>query len=46
MYAMFNMQATFNQPIGDWDVSNVTNMDDMFQFTDILINLLVRLGCK
>ena len=29
MSEMFN-NSTFNQPIGDWDVSNVTNMRDMF----------------
>ena len=28
---MFLDISTFNQPIGNWDVSNVTNMEGMFQ---------------
>ena len=27
---MFSRADTFNQPIGDWDVSNVTDMRSMF----------------
>ena len=28
---MFYENSTFNQPIGNWDVSNVTNMAYMFR---------------
>ena len=27
---MFSVATAFNQPIGDWDVSNVTDMGNMF----------------
>ena len=30
---MFYTNNNFNQQIRDWDVSNVTNMRDMFQLT-------------
>ena len=29
----------FNQPLYNWDVSNVTNMENMFKNTDALTNL-------
>ena len=29
---MFSDVENFNQPLNDWDVSNVTNMDSMFMF--------------
>lgn len=30
MSSLFQGNATFNQPIGNWDTSNVTNMYFMF----------------
>ena len=30
MSCMFHGTKAFNQPIGEWDVSNVTNMKFMF----------------
>ena len=30
MKYMFSNATTFNQPIGEWDVSNVRNMESMF----------------
>jgi surface protein len=32
MADLFNNSATFNQPIGSWDVSNVTTMANMFNY--------------
>ena len=33
MEEMFFGAEAFNQPIGDWDVSNVSNMNRMFEGT-------------
>ena len=33
MSSLFFNRLTFNQPIGSWDTSNVTNMDTMFRNT-------------
>ena len=30
MYAMFDSAYAFNQPLNNWDTSNVTNMSYMF----------------
>ena len=30
MYAMFSDATSFNQPLNNWNVSNVTNMHYMF----------------
>ena len=32
---MFRTARKFNQPIGDWDVSNVTNMWEMFEYAEV-----------
>jgi hypothetical protein len=31
MEGIFYWAGSFNQPIGDWDVSNVKTMEDMFK---------------
>ena len=41
MSEMFGDTKDFNQPIGDWDTSNVTDMTCMFYYAENLINQLV-----
>ena len=31
MQSMFSEATSFNQPLNNWDVSNVTDMDSMFE---------------
>ena len=31
MFFLFSNSHSFNQSLNDWDVSNVTNMKDMFE---------------
>ena len=37
---MFSNTENFNQPIGNWDVSSVTDMSYMFNDANLLTNLL------
>ena len=32
MSGLFDGKASFNQPIGTWDTSAVTNMENMFKY--------------
>mgnify|MGYP003292274168 CR=1 FL=1 len=33
MEELFFLASTFNKPLNDWDVSNVTTMQQMFKYT-------------
>ena len=45
MKFMFYENSTFNQPIGNWDVSNVTNMAYMFrEFLHVISTNLLVIG--
>jgi len=41
MYAMFTIADKFNQPLDTWNVSSVTNFDDMFN-SAIVFNQNIR----
>ena len=34
MVGMFKFAKTFNQPLNNWDVSNVENMNEIFEFAE------------
>jgi hypothetical protein len=35
MSGMFSKAVAFNQPLNNWDTSNVTNMSSMFDMSDM-----------
>ena len=39
MTNMFQSNHEFNQPLASWNVSNVTDMSGMFQFTNFNENI-------
>ena len=43
MSRMFEDADSFNQPLNNWDVENVTNMSNMFEMQAALIKIY-RLG--
>ena len=50
MHRMFRYASSFNQPLNDWRVDNVTNMGGMFHgakwFNQPLGNWRLRTGCN
>jgi hypothetical protein len=41
MSYMFSIASSFNQPLGDWDVSNVENFNGLFAFSGCPGNVLL-----